>query len=115
MVDAHCVRDEGGFTVQWLIVAFHWDRVRVVNPFTTGTPFLGIILLEFSIGRDLGALKGLRVYVRIIPFEEHVNHVVEKAVRYPLISVNSSHLTALRCTLSHWPRIFRRTFLPGLG
>ena len=29
MVDAHCVRDEGGFTVQWLIVAFHWDRVRV--------------------------------------------------------------------------------------
>ena len=29
MVDAHLVRDEGGFTVQWLVVAFHWVRVRV--------------------------------------------------------------------------------------
>ena len=28
MVDAHCVRDEGGFTVHWL-VAFHCCRVRV--------------------------------------------------------------------------------------
>ena len=33
---------------------------RGVNPFTTGTPFFFFltILLEFSIGRDLGALKG---------------------------------------------------------
>ena len=29
MVDAHCVRDEGGFTVLWLVVAFHWVRDRV--------------------------------------------------------------------------------------
>ena len=28
MVDAHCVRDEGGFTLHWL-VAFHSIRVRV--------------------------------------------------------------------------------------
>ena len=28
MVDAQCVRDEGGFTVHWL-VAFHWVRIRV--------------------------------------------------------------------------------------
>ena len=27
MVGAHCVRDEVGFTVQWL-AAFHWVRVR---------------------------------------------------------------------------------------
>ena len=30
----------------------------VVNPFTTGNPFLGTKLLGFSIGRDSGALKG---------------------------------------------------------
>ena len=30
-----------------------------VNPFTTGNPFLATILLEFSIGRGSGALKGL--------------------------------------------------------
>ena len=29
MVDAHRVRDEGGFTLQWLVVAFHWVRFRV--------------------------------------------------------------------------------------
>ena len=29
------------------------------NPFTTGNPFLGTKLLEFSIGRGSGALKGL--------------------------------------------------------
>ena len=29
MVDAHCVRDEGGFTVHWLVVAFHWVSIRV--------------------------------------------------------------------------------------
>ena len=30
-----------------------------LNPFTTGNPFLGTKLLGFSIGRGLGALKGL--------------------------------------------------------
>ena len=35
MVDTHCVRDEGGFTVQWL-VAFHWVRVRVRAKFRVG-------------------------------------------------------------------------------
>ena len=29
MVDAHCVRVIGGFTVRWLVVAFHWVWVRV--------------------------------------------------------------------------------------
>ena len=29
MVDAHCVRDEGSATLHWLVVAFHWVRVRV--------------------------------------------------------------------------------------
>ena len=29
MVDAHCVRDEGGFTLHWL-AAFHWVRDRVI-------------------------------------------------------------------------------------
>ena len=32
----------------------------VLNPFTTGNPFLGTKLLGFSIGRGSGALKGLR-------------------------------------------------------
>ena len=31
MVDAHCVRDEGGFTLQWLVDAFHWVRVHGVG------------------------------------------------------------------------------------
>ena len=31
-----------------------------LNPFATGNPFLGTTLLGFSIGRGLGALKGLR-------------------------------------------------------
>ena len=29
MVDAHCVRDEGRFAVQWLVFAFHWVTSRV--------------------------------------------------------------------------------------
>ena len=29
MVDAHCVLDEAGFTVHWLVVAFHSVRVRI--------------------------------------------------------------------------------------
>ena len=29
MVDAHCAREEGGFTLHWLVVAFHSVRVRV--------------------------------------------------------------------------------------
>ena len=28
MVDAHCVRDEEGYTLQWLVVALCWVRVR---------------------------------------------------------------------------------------
>ena len=32
----------------------------VLNPFTTGNPFLGTKLLGFSIGRGSGALEGLR-------------------------------------------------------
>ena len=42
-------------------------RIRVVrlfcsaiNPFTTGNPFLGTKLLELSLGRGSGALKGLK-------------------------------------------------------
>ena len=35
-------------------------RLSLFNPFTTGNPFLGTKSLGFSIGRDLGALKGLR-------------------------------------------------------
>ena len=31
----------------------------LLNPFTTGNPFLGTKLLGFSIGRGSGALKGL--------------------------------------------------------
>ena len=31
------------------------------NAFTTGNPFLGTKLLGFSIGRGLGAMKGLKV------------------------------------------------------
>ena len=31
-----------------------------LNPFTTGNPFFGTKLLGFSVGRGLGALKGLR-------------------------------------------------------
>ena len=31
----------------------------LLNPFTTGNPFLGTKLLGFSIGRGLGGLKGL--------------------------------------------------------
>ena len=31
----------------------------ILNPFTTGNPFLGTQLLAFSIGRGSGALKGL--------------------------------------------------------
>ena len=42
-----------GFTVHWLVVAFHWVRIRV----------------------------RARVYI----IQEYVNHVVEKAVEYPLI------------------------------
>ena len=30
----------------------------MLNPFTTGNPFLGTILLGFSIGRGSGAPKG---------------------------------------------------------
>ena len=37
-----------------------YTRPGLTNPSTTGTPFLGTISLEVSIGRDLGALKGLR-------------------------------------------------------
>ena len=48
MVDAHCVRDEGGFTVHWLVVAFDLINVRV------------------------------KVRVQIIYCKQHVNHVVEK-------------------------------------
>ena len=36
------------------------DRLRWVNPFTTGNPFLGTKLLGFIIGRGSGALKGSR-------------------------------------------------------
>ena len=32
----------------------------MVNPITTGNPILGTKLLGFSIGRGLGALKGLK-------------------------------------------------------
>ena len=36
-----------------------WTSVRaVINPFTTGNPFLGTLSLGFSIGRGSGALKG---------------------------------------------------------
>ena len=39
----------------------------LLNPFTTGNPFLGTKLLGISIGRGLGALKEL-IIVRIMPF-----------------------------------------------
>ena len=55
MVDAHCMRDEGGFTIYWLDV------------------------LRF-IGLGLG-------YIQI---KEYVNHVVEKAVRYPIVGMRRS-------------------------
>ena len=32
-----------------------------VNALTTGNPFLGTNVLEVSVGRDFGALKGLRI------------------------------------------------------
>ena len=32
----------------------------LLNPFTTGNPFLGTKLLGFSVGRGSGVLKGLR-------------------------------------------------------
>ena len=45
----------------------------MLNPFTTGNPFLETKLLGFSIGRGLGALKGLRspttlprIFVRVV-------------------------------------------------
>ena len=38
-----------------LLEAVIWN----LNPFATGNPFLGTKLLEFSIGRGSGALKGL--------------------------------------------------------
>ena len=38
-------------------------KARII-PFTTGNPFLGTILLGFSIGRGSGALKGLRPVIR---------------------------------------------------
>ena len=34
-------------------------QVASINPFTAGNPFWGTSLLGFSIGRGLGALKGL--------------------------------------------------------
>ena len=37
---------------------YRWSGQRGVNAFTTGNP-LGAILLEVSVGRDFGALKGL--------------------------------------------------------
>ena len=54
MVDAHCVRDEGSFTVHWLVGCVSLGRVRV------------------------RAILGCKL------FREYVNHVVEKAVRYAL-------------------------------
>ena len=36
-------------------------RIGVLNPFTTGNPFLATKLLGFSIGRGSGAPKGLRI------------------------------------------------------
>ena len=39
-----------------------------VNPFTTGNPFLGTKLLEFSIGRGSGALKGLTVPFALVAY-----------------------------------------------
>ena len=44
-----------GTSVTWIGVYHkHW-----LNPFTTGNPFLGTKLLGFSMGRGLGAVKGL--------------------------------------------------------
>ena len=37
----------------------------VLNPFTTGNPFLGTKLLGFSKGRGSGALKGLNVTILV--------------------------------------------------
>ena len=39
--------------------AVFWEYHTLLNPFTTGNPFLGTKLLGFSIGRGSGALKGL--------------------------------------------------------
>ena len=35
--------------------------VCLISPFTTANPFLGTKILGFSIGRGLGARKGLRI------------------------------------------------------
>ena len=39
-------------------------QFRELNPSTTGNPFLGTKLLGFNIGRDSGALEGLRPFPR---------------------------------------------------
>ena len=40
---------------------------NILNPFTTGNPFLGTKLLGFSIGRGSGAMKGLSKVRRAAP------------------------------------------------
>ena len=50
----------------------------ILNPFTTGNPFLGTKLLGFSIGRGSGALKGDKSPARRVRmgcvFNDHGTH-----------------------------------------
>ena len=56
-----CVRDATHATVEvYLFLAtFFSERRGLLNPFTTGNPFLGTKLLGFSIGRISGGSKGV--------------------------------------------------------
>ena len=57
-------------TTQLLWCSTYSSHMKVtLTPFTTGNPFLGTKLLGFSIGRGLGALKGLML-VHISPGRE---------------------------------------------
>ena len=54
-----CVPRPWVFLIRYVAFIFFLQIRRGLNPFETGNPFLGTKLPGFSIGRGLGALKGL--------------------------------------------------------
>ena len=58
--------------------------VWLLNPFTTGNPFLGTKLLGFGIGRGSGALKGLKnevwviLFVLVLPWSDNDRTIRER-------------------------------------